>query len=117
MKYFYKTKGTCARAIELELNDEKIIEGARFEGGCGGNTLGVARLVIGMGADEAIEKLKGIPCGAKATSCPDQLSNALQEALGAMGGKQAEISEEIEPAVKDKDAKGGKKGRKMAEAD
>lgn len=90
MKYSYKTKGTCARAIEFDLNDEKIIESAQFEGGCGGNTQGVARLVIGMSANDAIKKLKGINCGSKGTSCPDQLSTALEEALAAMKPKMAE---------------------------
>jgi len=89
MKYFYKTKGTCARAIELDLNDEKIIENVRFEGGCGGNTMGVATLVTGMSADEAIKKLKGIKCGSKGTSCPDQLSTALEEVLAAMESEPA----------------------------
>ena len=84
MKYSYQTKGTCARAIEVDLNNEKIIENANFEGGCGGNTQGISKLVIGMKADDAIKKLKGITCGAKSTSCPDQLSTALEEAIAAM---------------------------------
>ena len=84
MKFSYKTKGICARTIELELNDKKIIENASFEGGCGGNTQGVARLVTGMSADNAIKKLKGISCGSKGTSCPDQLSTALEQAVAAM---------------------------------
>ena len=84
MKYNYKTKGVCAQMIEFDLNDEKIIEDAKFMGGCGGNTQGVARLVTGMKADEAIEKLKGINCGGKGTSCPDQLSTALEQALAEL---------------------------------
>jgi uncharacterized protein (TIGR03905 family) len=91
MKFYYKTKGICARTIEVELNDEKIIESASFEGGCGGNTQGVARLVTGMSAENAIEKLKGINCGSKGTSCPDQLSDALAQAVAAM---------EPEPVIK-----------------
>ena len=55
-----------------------------FQGGCGGNTQGVGRLVKGMSAEEAIGKLKGITCGSKLTSCPDQLSKAIEEAVGLM---------------------------------
>ena len=84
MKFSYKTRGTCAKKIEFELNDDKIIENARFDGGCAGNAQGVARLVEGLSADAAIKKLKGIKCGAKKTSCPDQLSVALTEALELM---------------------------------
>ena len=84
MKFSYQTKGTCAKKIELELNDGKIIENARFEGGCAGNAQGVARLVTGMTAENAIKKLKGINCGAKGTSCPDQLSAALEQAVASM---------------------------------
>jgi len=87
MKFSYKTKGICARTIELELNDKKIIENASFEGGCSGNTQGVARLVKGMTAEDAIKNLKGINCGAKGTSCPDQLSLALEQALAVIEPK------------------------------
>ena len=63
MKYAYKTKGTCSSAIELEINGEsKVVEDMRFVGGCGGNTEGIARLVVGMPASDAIQKLKGIKC-------------------------------------------------------
>ena len=80
MKKVYKTRGVCSRAIEIELNGG-IIEEVRFQGGCMGNTQGVAALVRGMSAKEAIERLSGIRCGFKSTSCPDQLSIALREAL------------------------------------
>ncbi len=76
----YKTKGTCARAIHLEL-DGDIIKSVEFEGGCNGNTKGVAALVTGMKAQDAIEKMEGITCGFKPTSCPDQLAKALKLAL------------------------------------
>lgn len=76
----YTTKGTCARAIHVEL-DDGIITNAVFLGGCSGNTQGVASLVIGMKAEDAIAKLKGIKCGIKSTSCPDQLALALEEVL------------------------------------
>ena len=76
----YKTVGTCARAISLEVK-EGIIESVAFEGGCHGNTQGVAALVVGMKAEDAIAKLKGIKCGMKSTSCPDQLAIALEQAI------------------------------------
>jgi len=87
MIYSYKTKGTCASEIEVEIKDEngvKIIERAEFVGGCGGNTQGVSKLVKGMKADEAITKLRGILCGRKGTSCPDQLSIAVELAIESM---------------------------------
>ena len=74
----YKTKGTCAQAIEFEL-DGDIIKEVQFIGGCSGNTQGVARLVEGMDVDEAIKRMSGIRCGFKPTSCPDQLAKALSE--------------------------------------
>lgn len=74
----YTTKGTCARAIKVEVEDG-VIKSVEFQGGCSGNTQGVARLVEGMNADEAIKKLSGIKCGFKNTSCPDQLAKALLE--------------------------------------
>lgn len=80
MKYNYKTTGTCSRAINFEVEDG-IIKDITFDGGCHGNTQGVAALVKGMKVDEVIERLKGISCKGKPTSCPDQLAKALQEAL------------------------------------
>ena len=76
----YKTKGTCAQAIEFELDGDSIKE-VQFIGGCSGNTQGVAALVKGMKAEDAIAKLEGIRCGYKPTSCPDQLAQALKQAL------------------------------------
>ena len=78
----YKTKGVCASAVSFDLVDGKIT-GARFTGGCSGNTQGVCALVEGMDAKEAIKRMSGIRCGFKPTSCPDQLAKALQEALNA----------------------------------
>ena len=80
MKKVYFTKGTCSEKIEYEVVDG-IIKDVRFTGGCSGNAQGVARLVKGMKASEAIEKLEGTRCGNKLTSCPDQLTKALREAL------------------------------------
>lgn len=76
----YKTKGVCSQEIHLEL-DGDIVKHVEFIGGCSGNTQGVARLVEGMKASEAIERLKGIRCGFRPTSCPDQLAKALELAL------------------------------------
>ena len=80
-KIQYRTQGVCARAIELELDDNNIITEVRFMGGCSGNTQGVAALVRTMTAEEAIKKLEGIRCGFKSTSCPDQLAKALKAAI------------------------------------
>ena len=76
----YKTSGTCARMITLDVEDG-VITDCKFSGGCHGNTQGVARLVCGMKAEDAIEKLEGIKCGFKNTSCPDQLARALKETI------------------------------------
>ena len=76
----YKTSGVCSRMIHLEL-DGDIIKSVEFEGGCNGNTQGVASLVRGMKATDAIDRLKGIKCGFRPTSCPDQLATALEIAL------------------------------------
>ena len=76
----YKTKGVCSRMIIVETEDG-VIADCKFVGGCAGNTQGVAALVVGMKVEDAIAKIKGIKCGFKPTSCPDQLALALEEAL------------------------------------
>ena len=78
----YKTHGTCSRAIEYEVQDGIVTE-CRFVGGCMGNTQGIAALVKGMKVEEAIARLKGIQCGFRGTSCPDQLACALEATLNA----------------------------------
>ena len=78
-QYDYKTKGVCSRAIHVEVNDDNIITCVRFTGGCMGNTQGVARLAEGRTPEDVIALVKGIRCGAKGTSCPDQLAEALEE--------------------------------------
>ena len=78
----YKTKGTCARAVIVDVEDG-VITDCQFVGGCSGNTQGVAALVKGMKVDEAVAKIKGIKCGMKSTSCPDQLALALEEAANS----------------------------------
>lgn len=72
----YKTSGTCSTMIDLEV-DGDIIKSVAFTGGCNGNLKGICSLVRGMKVDYAIEKLQGIKCGFKNTSCPDQLAKAL----------------------------------------
>ncbi len=74
----YKTKGVCASAIGFEVVDGKV-HNVKFQGGCSGNTQGVAALVEGMDVNEAIKRMEGIKCGFKPTSCPDQLAKALKE--------------------------------------
>lgn len=73
----YKTTGTCSSAINLEVEGD-IIKSVSFTGGCNGNLQGISRLVEGMKVEDAISRLKGIRCGFKNTSCPDQLARALE---------------------------------------
>ncbi len=80
MKYSYRTKGTCSRQIDIEL-ENGIVKDVVFFGGCNGNLKGISSLVKDKPATEVIDSLKGIKCGFKQTSCPDQLALALQEAL------------------------------------
>lgn len=77
MKYHYPTSGTCSRAIDIEITDG-VISSVAFTGGCHGNTQGISALVKGQTPQQVIDRLKGIRCGAKSTSCPDQLATALQ---------------------------------------
>lgn len=78
--FTYHTKGVCSRAIDVEI-DGDVISQVVYHGGCSGNTQGVAALVRGMKVTDAIERLAGIRCGFKSTSCPDQLALALREYL------------------------------------
>ena len=77
-KLEYRTHGTCSRQVNVEV-DGDVITSCAFVGGCSGKTQGVAALVVGMKVDDAIKKLKGIKCGFKPTSCPDQLALALEK--------------------------------------
>lgn len=79
MVYHYTTHGTCSRAIDIEVDENNVIRRVAFDGGCNGNTKGVAALVKGMKAEEVIDRLENIRCGLKHTSCPDQLAKALKE--------------------------------------
>ena len=76
----YTPSGVCSKGIDFELEDG-IVKEVHFTGGCSGNTQGVAALIQGMPAKEAIKRLKGLKCGFKSTSCPDQLAKALEAAL------------------------------------
>ena len=79
MEYRYEPQGVWSQEMIIEV-DGDIIKKVKIQGGCAGNTVGVSRLVEGMKIQEAIKRLKGIPCGFRTTSCPDQLSIALEEA-------------------------------------
>ena len=80
MEYVYETKGTCSSKMIIEI-EEDTIKKVTIIGGCAGNTKGISKLVEGMKIKDVIKKLKGIPCGIKGTSCPDQLAKALEEYL------------------------------------
>ena len=76
----YRPKGVCSHLFEIEVEEGRILS-VRVEGGCSGNLQGLSSLLRGMEVKEAIGRLEGIRCGGKATSCPDQLSRALRQAL------------------------------------
>lgn len=80
MKYSYIPSGTCSRLIEFDITDNRITD-LRVTGGCHGNLQGIASLVQGQPVDEVISRLKGIHCGNKPTSCPDQIARALEQAV------------------------------------
>ena len=78
-KVSYVTSGTCSKLIDLEVDDDNRISNVSFTGGCNGNLQGICSLVKGMDIDEVERKLKGIRCGSKNTSCPDQLCKAIEQ--------------------------------------
>ena len=80
--YEYKTSGTCSRSILFDIEDGKV-KNVQFIGGCNGNLKGIAALVEGMEVDTVIERVQGVTCGMKKTSCPDQLAQALIAAKNA----------------------------------
>jgi len=80
-KVEFVPKGICARLIIVELDDNDIIKSVEFVGGCDGNHKGIVSLCNGMKASDVVDRLKGIRCGSRSTSCPDQLACALQECL------------------------------------
>lgn len=80
MTITYRPKGVCSRLMQVEVVDG-IIRKVEVKGGCSGNLQGISRLLVGMPVQQAIERLEGVRCGLKPTSCPDQLSKALKQAL------------------------------------
>ena len=81
MTYRFRPQGVCSREMQVDVDDQGVIRELRVLGGCSGNLQGIASLVKGMPAREAIERLKGIRCGFKDTSCPDQFARNLEAAL------------------------------------
>lgn len=81
MTHEFKTTGVCAKSITFDLNENNVVTNIEFEGGCNGNLKGVSALADGKTADELITKLKGITCGKRPTSCPDQLATAISEQI------------------------------------
>lgn len=80
MAFVYKPTGVCSKKMEVEL-DGKTVKSVTIKGGCDGNLQGISRLVEGMSAEDAIKKLRGIRCDFRKTSCPDQLSIAIEQAM------------------------------------
>ena len=81
MTYTFQPRGVCSRAMTVEVDDQGVIRDLQVVGGCNGNLQGIRALVKGMKPEEAISRLKGIRCGFKPTSCPDQLAHALEEMI------------------------------------
>lgn len=81
--YNYKTKGVCSKNIKLEIENDKLVD-IEVIGGCNGNLKGIRSLIIGMNLNDIIEKLSGIKCNFRDTSCPDQIATAIKEYLGEM---------------------------------
>ena len=82
MDYVYKTSGTCSKEIRFSI-ENGILKNVSFLGGCNGNLQGIGKLVEGMKVEEVEKRLKGISCGGRPTSCPDQLACAIRQAVGA----------------------------------
>ncbi len=77
----YMNRGVCSRKTVVELDDAGVIKDIKIIGGCSGNTQGLMSLLVGMNAKDAIERMRGIDCNGRGTSCPDQVAKALTEAL------------------------------------
>lgn len=75
----YKTKGTCSREIHYSVKDG-VVESIEVIGGCNGNLKGICRLITGMSVEQVIKAFKGVDCGGRGTSCPDQIAQALEQA-------------------------------------
>lgn len=85
MQYKFKPQGVCSQEMIVDV-ENGIIRKAQIVGGCAGNTVGLSNLLVGMTVEEAIKRLKGIPCGYKSTSCPDQMAKGLEEIQKKMEG-------------------------------
>ena len=81
MTYQFRPQGDCSQVMKVDIDDEGVIQSLEVLGGCSGNLQGISRLVQGMKAQEAVDRLKGIRCGFKSTSCPDQLAKGLEKIL------------------------------------
>lgn len=79
--YQYRNYGTCSQAVEFDIDENNNLHNVLFYGGCNGNLQGISRLVEGMNCQEVITRLDGISCNGGPTSCPDQLAQALKDAL------------------------------------
>lgn len=77
----FETHGTCAKFINIAIDDDGLVADVEFVGGCNGNTSGIASLVRGMKAEEVVKRLEGTRCGFKNTSCPDQLAQAIRQVM------------------------------------
>ena len=84
MTYNYRTKGVCSKEMHIELNDDHTIKSVQVMGGCDGNLKGIAKLLPGMKAEDAIARMEGTTCGRKPTSCPDQIAQNLKRALAEL---------------------------------
>ena len=84
MTYTYKTRGTCSSSVSIDVAENGTINAVEFNGGCNGNLQGISNLAQGEHIEKIIDKLKGIRCGGKETSCPDQLAKALEKIMGEM---------------------------------
>ncbi len=84
MEYRFKPEGVCSREMAVEI-ENGVIKKAEIVGGCAGNTVGLSNLLVGMTLEEAIKRLKGIPCGYRGTSCPDQMAKGLEEIQKKIG--------------------------------
>ncbi len=89
MTYTRKNKGVCSLSTEVSLTEDGVIESVAVVGGCNGNLRGICSLLKGTPATEAVERLKGLTCGSKSTSCPDQIAITLEEALAKAQAEQA----------------------------
>ncbi len=85
MIYERKNQGTCSVLTRVDMAEDHTIRKVEVMGGCNGNLKGISQLLVGMKAEDAIQRMKGTTCGPRPTSCPDQISRALEEALAHLG--------------------------------